>query len=198
MTTINPIDAAQFTANGQLRIGGTTHPNGANATITAGTGITVTNGDGTITISTSGGGSGLQTASVSMTLANWTGMYATPFQIIAAPGSGNIILVLSYAINWIYGSANLASGGRVSLQYGNTVHGGGPGASQGIAAATWTAIAASTMVCENYPGTTAGFSITTSTAINTALYISNDTGAFTTGTGGSAIVNVNYITIAAT
>jgi hypothetical protein len=39
--------------------------------------------------------------------------------------------------------------------------------------------------------------VTTSSAINTAIYLSNATGAFATGTGGSFEVIVNYRTVSA-
>ena len=133
-------------------------------------------------------------ASVAMTLANFTGMYATPFQILAAPGAGLMHVINSCAINMVYGSAPLAAGGAVGLQYGNTAHLAGSAASATEAATDFTGVSASSMFRFS-GGLSTG--ISTSAAINTAVYISNDTAAFTTGTGASFTVNVWYSTVSA-
>lgn len=136
----------------------------------------------------------VQYASVPMTLANFTGMYATPFLILAAPGAGLMNIVDKMTINLVYGSAALANGGVVGLQYGNTAHLAGPAATGTEAAADYIAAAANTMF---HVAGGLGTGVATASCINTAIYISNATGAFTGGTGDTFIVNVWYKTVSA-
>ena len=63
------------------------------------------------------------------------------------------------------------------MQYGNTVHGAGPLATATLAAATLNADTASTLNM----AAGAAADVLLSAAANTALYISNASGAFTTG-----------------
>jgi uncharacterized protein DUF5907 len=134
-------------------------------------------------------------AIVPMTLAQFLGMYATPFELLAAPGSGLMNVVDSVYINLVYGSAALANGGAVSVQYGNTDHAGGTLITNAEAAADYIAASANTMF--KLSGTL-GTGVATSAGINTAVYISNASGAFTAGTGDTFNVIVNYRTVAAT
>lgn len=135
-----------------------------------------------------------QQATVNMTLAQWNAMYTTPYQLLAAPGAGLMNIVDNVYINYVYGSAALTSGGAVSAQYGNTAHAGGVLITNAEAAADYTGATANTMF--KLSGTL-GTGVTTSAAINTAIYLSNATGAFATGTGGSFVLTVNYRTISA-
>lgn len=133
-------------------------------------------------------------ASVAMTLTQWQGMYATPVQILAAPGAGLMNIIDSIYVNLVYGSAVLAGGGAVGAQYGNTAHLAGEAASATEAAADFNAAAANTMFrLGGGLGTGAG----TAGAINTAVYLSNATAAFTGGTADSFEVIVNYRTVSA-
>jgi hypothetical protein len=134
-------------------------------------------------------------AIVPMTLAQWNGMYATPFQLLAAPGAGLMNIVDSVYINLIYGSAALANGGAVSVQYGNTAHAAGTLITNAEAAADFIAASANTMF--KLSGTL-GTGVLTSAGINTAVYISNATAPFITGTGDTFNLIVNYRTVSAT
>ena len=136
-----------------------------------------------------------QYATVNMTLAQFLGMYATPFQILAAPGSGVMNIVHSCAINMHYGSAALVGGGAVGLQYGSTSHLAAPPASATEAATDFTGASASTMF--RFGGGLSTGAVV-STAANTAIYISNTSAAFTVGTGATFTVDVWYSTVAAT
>jgi hypothetical protein len=133
-------------------------------------------------------------ATVNMTLAQFLGMYATPFQILAAPAAGLMHIVHSAAINMHYGSAQLVGGGAVGLQYGNTAHLADPAASSTEAATDFTSAAASTMFRFN-GGLSTG--VATADAVVTAVFISNDTAAFTVGTGATFTVDCWYSTVAA-
>jgi len=64
----------------------------------------------------------LNVVEVSLTAAQLNGMYATPVQVIAAPGANKAILVNHAVLNMTFVSAQYAAGGVVGLQYGNTAH----------------------------------------------------------------------------
>lgn len=114
--------------------------------------------------------------SPNLTAAQICAMYAAPVAIpgLAAPGAGYAYLITSFSVNMTFGTAALTNGGVVALQYGNAVHGAGPLATGTIAAAVFTA-------AQNSYGYAAGaVSLATSAnAINTAIFISNQTAAFT-------------------
>jgi hypothetical protein len=122
----------------------------------------------------------LNMVEVSLSAAQFNGMYATPVQLVAAPGANNVILVDKVVLNMTFVSAQYAAGGAVGLQYGNTAHLAGPAASATEAASDYTSAAASTL-----------FSIAGSlstgapvaSAANAGVFISNASGAFTTGDG---------------
>ena len=125
---------------------------------------------------------------VSMAAADWNGMYAAPFQLVAAPGANKMIVVDSIAFNCVYGSAQFAAGGAVAAQYDSTVHGAGPLATGSIAAATINGIAASSVFILEPAALTA----TLDTAVvNKGLFLSNLSGAFTTG-DSAFVVDVRY------
>ena len=119
----------------------------------------------------------LQYVKVPITAAQWNGMYAAPLVLIAAPGAGNLIVVEQAALVMTFVSAQYAAGGAVALQYDSTVHGAGTAASATIAAATVNGYAASSNIAVAGALASSG----TATTVNKALYISNATGAFTTG-----------------
>ena len=121
----------------------------------------------------------IQYVKVPMTAAQFNGMYAAPLQLIAPPGAGKQIVVQRAVAAMTFVAAQYASGGNVALQYDSTVHGAGPLASAVVAAATVNAYAASSDVGLAGADTSGASSAKT----NKGLYISNDTGAFTTGDG---------------
>lgn len=120
----------------------------------------------------------LNKVEVSLTAAQFNGMYATPVQVIAAPGANKAIVVDSVVLNMTYGAAQFAAGGAVGLQYGNTAHLAGPAASATEAATDFTGASASTLFRIG-GGLSTGAAV--SSAANAAVYISNATAAFTTG-----------------
>jgi hypothetical protein len=128
----------------------------------------------------------IQYAIVPMTLAQFQGMYAAPYQILAAPGAGNVINVLSWYISMTYGSAQLTTGGATALQFGSTVHGAGVLATATIPAASLTGITANEQVGSNG-------SMGVGANANTAVYISNATAPFAVGTGATFNIIVSYM-----
>ena len=133
----------------------------------------------------------LQHARVALTAAQWNGMYATPVQLVAAPGANKINVVEQITLGMTFVSAAYAAGGVVGAQYGNTIHGAGPVASTSEAAADFFAAASTMFRFGSSLSTGAPFS----TTVNTAIYLSNLTGAFTTG-DSTWIVDVYYRTVA--
>jgi len=120
----------------------------------------------------------LNVVEVSLTAAQFNGMYATPVQVIAAPGANKAIVVSHVVMNMTFVSAQYAAGGAVGLQYGNSAHLAGTAASATEAASDFTGAAASTLF-RFASGLSTGAAV--SAAVNTAVYISNATAAFTTG-----------------
>ena len=121
----------------------------------------------------------IQYVKVPMTAAQWNGMYGAPFIMIATPGANKMINVIRAVAAMTFVSANYAAGGAVALQYDTTIHGAGTLASGTIAAATVNGYGASSQV--SLDGLVASSASTTT--INKGLYLSNLSGAFTTGDG---------------
>lgn len=126
----------------------------------------------------------IQLAAVTVNTAGVTGMFAAPFQLIAAPGAGKSIVVHRSMIRVIAGGTQFASGGVVAPQIGATVHGGGTLVSTTLPAATVNAASSSDTELDD---TGANITLTQ----NTGVFLSNATGAFTTG-NGSLVVFIWY------
>ncbi len=124
----------------------------------------------------------LQYVRVSMTAAQWNGMYAAPVQLIPAPGANKIIVLAEAVMSMTFVSAAYAAGGIVAIQYDNTVHGAGSIASNTEAAVDFFAASSTTYQFTPISGSTFGAS-TFAVTVNKGLFLSNQTGAFTTGDG---------------
>ena len=122
----------------------------------------------------------LQYATVSISAAEFNGMYAAPKQIIANAGANTLIVLERAALVMTYGSANFANGGVVAFQYDSTVHGAGVAASNTEAAADFFAAASTSFQFNGVAGDTVAIAPFTST-VNKGIYLSNATGAFDTG-----------------
>lgn len=127
---------------------------------------------------------------VSLAAADILGLYATPIQLVAAPASGKSIIVVKAVLTITRTSTAFASGGVGIIQYDSTTHGGGTQACDStIASTVFTGAAGTTVTVRNG----AVISDLASTSIQAkGLYISNQTGSFTTGTG-TATVDVDYL-----
>lgn len=124
----------------------------------------------------------LNYTTVPITAAEFNGMYAAPKLLIAAPGANKLIVVKQMALVMTFVSAAYAAGGVVAAQYDSTVHGAGVLATNSEAAADFAAAASTSFLFEGINGNTVG-ALPFSTTVNKGLYLSNDTGAFTTGDG---------------
>lgn len=130
-------------------------------------------------------------ASVPLTAAQFNGMFAAPVLLVPAPGANKLIVLDRMELVQTYGSAAFASGGVVAAQYGATINGGGPAASNTEAAADFFVTASNTYLFNGAIGAKPF-----STTVNQGLYLSNATGAFTTGTGSTFVAKVHYHVIA--
>lgn len=117
-----------------------------------------------------------QYLAVPISAAAFNGMYAAPVQLVA-PGGANTLLVLDKCIlTETYNSAAFAAGGTVAVQYDDTVNGAGVIASTTLANTAFQGTASTNLIM-NGGVVPAPFA----TCVNQGLYLSNITGAFTTG-----------------
>ncbi len=123
----------------------------------------------------------IQFASGTISLANFIAMYTTPQILVAAPGSGKLIVAERVVLEIVYGSAQLAGGGAIGLQYDTTTHAGGAPASATMAAASFTAAVADSVIGAAGSLAVAVNSIT----VNKALCLAMASADFTVGTGSS-------------
>ena len=118
----------------------------------------------------------LHYAAVAITAAQFNGMYAAPKLLVAAPGANKLIVLDKVQLLMTYGTAAYAAGGVAAVQYDSTVNGAGVIASTTLAAATFQATAST-----GWNFNAGVVAETFSTCVNKGLYLSNITGAFTTG-----------------
>jgi len=128
----------------------------------------------------------LNYAAVAITAAQWNGMYAAPKLLLAAPGANKLIVVDRMVLAMTFVAAAYAAGGVVAAQWDATVNGAGQHATNIEAAADFFAAASSAFMFEGNSGnaaTTDGGLVPFAANVNKGLYLSNKTGAFTTGDG---------------
>lgn len=123
-----------------------------------------------------------------------TGAFATPVQLLPPPGPG-LVYVVDQAIIYTAstGHTPYAGGGIAIVQYGNAAAGAGTDAlSATIPAVEITAAASQIYILNGNTGNAlTGIS-------NQGLFFSNQTGAFTGGTGTNVVITLQYYVIAAT
>lgn len=129
----------------------------------------------------------IQVVRTTISAAQWNGMYVTPFLLVPAKGAGTQIVVHAIDAVMTFVSAQYADGGAIHAQYGSTTLGAGTKATGTIAAATVNGFAASSSF--QLQGAQAGAANTTMD--NLGIWMSNDTGAFTTG-DGTWVIDVWY------
>lgn len=129
---------------------------------------------------------------VAITAAQFNGMYAAPKLLLAAGGANTLHVLDQIQLVMTYGSANYAAGGVAAVQYDSTANGAGVIASTTLSAATFQAAASSTFTMN------AGVVVLPfTTTVNKGLYLSNITGAFTTG-DSAMVAHLWYRTIPTT
>jgi hypothetical protein len=118
----------------------------------------------------------VQYAAVAITAAEFNGMYAAPKLLVAAGGANTLLVLDRVVLAMTYDSAAYAAGGVAHVQYDSTANGAGVIASTTLAAASFQDTA-STVYSFNAGVVEYPFA----TCVNKGLYLSNITGAFTTG-----------------
>lgn len=118
----------------------------------------------------------VQYAAVPITAAEFNGMYAAPKLLVAAGGANTLLVLDRVVLAMTYDSAAYAAGGVAHVQYDDTANGAGVIASTTLAAASFQDTA-STVYSFNAGVVEYPFA----TCVNQGLYLSNITGAFTTG-----------------
>jgi len=132
----------------------------------------------------------LKTVTIALTAAQINGMYATPVLVLAGV-SGKAIYVSSVNFDLTGTATQFASGGVVNVQYDSTVNGAGTTAHADIAA---TVVTGATALVKTFRIAKDLSAIATASIDGKGLYISNKSGAFTTGTG-TAVLTVRYFVI---
>lgn len=118
----------------------------------------------------------LKYTTVAISAAEFNGMYAAPKLLLAAGGANTLHVLDKLDLLMTYVSANYAAGGVAAVQYDSTINGAGVIASSTLSAATFQAAASTGFVFNG-----GVVPQTFSTCVNKGLYLSNITGAFTTG-----------------
>lgn len=118
----------------------------------------------------------LKYVAVPITAAEFNGMYAAPKLLVPAGGANTMLVLDKVDLLMTYVSANYAAGGVAAVQYDSTANGAGVIASSTLAAATFQAA-----VSTGFMFNTGVVPQTFSTCVNKGLYLSNISGAFTTG-----------------
>lgn len=131
----------------------------------------------------------LQYTTVAISAAEFNGMYAAPKLLVAAGGANTLLVLDKVDLLMTYVSAAYADGGVVAVQYDSTANGAGVIASTTLSAATFQAA-----VSTGFMFNTGVVPQTFSTCVNKGLYLSNITGAFTTG-DSTFVAHVWYKTI---
>jgi hypothetical protein len=174
------------------------------ATVASVSGATVLNNvliaaDTAGTVKDSGTPIGVYAATVTLTAAQVNAMYATPFQLVA-PVAGKVILPVQISANYIGGSAAFTAGGILVAQYANTAHGAGATATAAASIAGAGFLTGGTtneyLTVGGVNNSATGTGTPTSGVIDTGVFLSNQTQAFATGTGGSLVVTTYYTLMA--
>lgn len=165
--------------DGQILVGSTAGSPAA-ATLTAGDGITITPASNSITVAATG----FQSVTFALTSANIKSMYATPIQLIAAPGAHKMIVVTDVCVEFAYIAPQYVGAGSWGIQYGNAVQFGG---NIQIYTGNISLINAASDLAFVPAVANMGGSSDTVDYINLGVFISNDTSAYTLGNG---ILNV--------
>ena len=118
----------------------------------------------------------LNYAVVSVSAAEFKGAYASPKLLVAAPGANRMLVHERTQLLMTYGTAAYAGGGLMAIQYDSTANGAGVIASSQQAAVGFQATASTA-----FPFTAGEASGSFTNCVNKGLYLSNITGAFTTG-----------------
>ena len=130
---------------------------------------------------------GVRHRQISLTAAQINGMYAAPTKLLDAPATDKTIAIVKLSFRITRTATAFASGGAVIVQYDNTANGGGQQACDSTLAST--VITGSAGVSNNFRDGAVLSDVGNQAIVNKGIYLSNATGAFTTGTG-TAVVDI--------
>lgn len=125
----------------------------------------------------------IQSVSIALSSAQILGMYVTPVQVTTPAVAGKSILPLYWLLRMVRSATAYASGGNVQIQYGNTGSGGGTAQGNTLSSSVITGGAGTV---DTFVPALAATNITTTQ--NSNIFVTNATGAFTTGTGTATLV----------
>lgn len=131
----------------------------------------------------------LKYAAVAVSAAEFNGAYAAPKLLVAAGGANTLHVLDRCILAMTYVSAAYAAGGVAHIQYDSTANGAGIIASTTLAAASFQDTAST-----SYSFNAGVVEYPFATTVNKGLYLSNVTGAFTTG-DSTFVAHVWYKTI---
>lgn len=128
----------------------------------------------------------MQTANITLTNAQIKGMFVTPVQVIPAPGAGKIIVVVAWGIKLVYGGTSAFTGGGQTILCDVGL--------EQVATPANVAVLSGTTNQYNFKACATSGANTEANYQNSAIYVRNDTGAFTgnAANDNTAIVNVTY------
>lgn len=143
----------------------------------------------TISLSNVATGTGVMGYTELKAIANTTinGMSTTPLLVLAAPGAGKVFIVERLRVTIHFGSAVFTGGGAIHLQYG--VASGLTAATAGINASLFNSVSEDQW--SEVTGVT-GTVVTSALSANLPLYLTNDGGNFSVGTGCTVDARVWY------
>jgi hypothetical protein len=111
----------QFSANGQLLIGGVAAPHNLAATLTAGTGITITNGQNSITIASSGSVSTWTDEATNFAAAANNGYFVTATAIGTLPASPSQGNTIAFAVDSVSGILTITANTGQKIRIGTAL-----------------------------------------------------------------------------
>jgi hypothetical protein len=135
-------------------------------------------------------GSGVLTVTVPLSSAQIKGLFTTPVQLLAAPGSTSAYYVLGMMISYTFITAAYIGGGTIQPVYGGLTQ---LALNSSASATTFTAGSNEVAIV---PNAYAGTAFAQSRVVNLAINLTNSTAAFTSATGtGTAQVTLVYTVI---
>lgn len=128
----------------------------------------------------------VQSATITLSQANITGMYASAVSLLSAPGAGKLIVLDEVEILHTYATAAYTSGGKITIQYAS-----GGTAIAAVAATVVTAASSKNFIVGpnlyQVDASTGSAPVDLTAQANLGLEITNATGAFSGGNAANIV-----------
>ena len=124
----------------------------------------------------------VQEVAIPLSSAAILALNATPLQLVAAPGTGKVVVVRGITLKMVTTATAYANGGALEFRYTNA---SGAKVSADIAAAVVTAAAGTSYT------SVAGVTTSLTNVVNSGIFVNNATAPYITGTG-TAVVGVSF------